>query len=73
MEKVSFSDTQNLGLFVNTLTIDEKHYLLSNREFNESNSDKIISKTKKILSSFFVFLKSKLNFKHLPTKDNPHS
>ena len=31
LQKVSFSDTQNLRLFLNTLTVNDKHYL-PNRE-----------------------------------------
>ena len=57
-----------LRLFLNTLTNDDKHYLL--------NGDKLtkliqmqLSKTQKTFSEiFFEFLKSILNLKHLPKK-----
>ena len=62
-----------LRLFVNTLTGDERHYVL--------NRDKLMQTIKIQLSErqttfgifFFAFLKSILNFKHLSKKDDPHS
>ena len=74
MEKVSFSDTQILRLFVNTLTVDEKHYLLTRD--NLTQSIKIIFSQKQktfIPFFFFAFFKSILNFKHFPRKDHPPS
>ena len=62
-----------LRLLVNTLTADDKHYLLNRN--NLAQPIKIqLSEKLKIFSEFFLaFLKSVLYFKHLPKKDDPHS
>ena len=61
-------------LFVNTLTADEKHYLL-NRENLAERIQIQLSKKQKPLSHFFffAFLKSMIEFKHLPKKDHSNS
>ena len=60
-------------LLVNTLTADDKHYLLNRNNLAQPIQIRL-SKKQKILSEFFFgFLKSVLNFKHLPKKDDPHS
>ena len=62
-----------LRLFVNTFTADDKHYLL-NRENLAQRIQMQLSQKQKTFSQFsFAFLKSVLNFKHLPQKDVPHS
>ena len=62
-----------IRLFVNTLTVDDKHYLL-NRDNLTETIEMHISKNQKTFSEiFFAFLNSLLNFKHLPTKDAPNS
>ena len=62
-----------LRLFVNTLTADDKHYLL-NRENLAERIEMELSQKQKTFSQFsFAFLKSILNVKHLPKKDDPHS
>ena len=59
--------------FVNTLAVNDKHYLL-NRDNLTRQIQIQISKKQKIFSEFFFpFLKSILNFNHLPKKDDPHS
>ena len=59
-----------LRLFVKTLTVDEKHYLL-NRDNLKQRIQIQLSRKQKIFSEFFfAFLKSILNFKHLATKDD---
>ena len=64
---------KTLRLFVNTLTLDDKHYLL-NRDNLTQPIQIQLSQKQKILSQFvFAFLKSILSFKHLPKKDDPHS
>ena len=64
-----------LRLFLNTLTVDDKIYLL-----NKDNLTQLIqmqlSQKQKTFSGFFffyIFKKSILNVKHFPTKDDPHS
>ena len=62
-----------LRLFVNTFTADDKHYLL-NRENLAQRIQMQLSQKQKTFSQFSVaFLKSVLNFIHLPQKDVPHS
>ena len=62
-----------LRLFVNTLTVDEKHYLLNRDNLTQPIQMQLSKKQKKISDIFFAFLKSILNFKHLPKKIEPHS
>ena len=58
---------------MNTLTVDDKVYLLNRDNLAERIKIKL-SQKQKILSEFlFAFLKSIINFKHLPKKDYPHS
>ena len=60
-------------MFVNTLTVDEKHYLL-NRDNLKEPIQMQLSKQQKIFSEIsFGFLNSLLNFKHFLQKDDPHS
>ena len=62
-----------LKLFVITLTTNDKHYLV-NRENLTQPIQKPLPQKQKTFSEFFLaFLKSILNFKHLPKKDDPHS
>ena len=63
-----------LRLFVNTFTVNDKHYLL-NRENLTQPIQMELSEKEKIFPNFFLFafLQSILNFKHLPKKDDPHS
>ena len=59
--------------FVNTLTVDAKHYML-NRDTLTQPIQKPLSQKQKTFSEFFLgFLKSILNFKHLPKNDDRHS
>ena len=57
-----------LRLFVNTLTVNEKHYLLNGDNLRQP-IEMLLSEQQNSFSEFsFVFLKSLLNFKHLPKK-----
>ena len=59
--------------FVNTLAVNDKHYKL-NRDSLTRPIQIILSQKQKIFSECLVpFLKSLLNFKHLPKNDDPHS
>ena len=62
-----------LRLFGNTLTVDEKHYLLSRDNLTQTIHIQLSQKQKTFFQFFLAFLKSILNFKHLPKKDDPHS
>ena len=46
LEKVCISEMENLGLFVNTLTADDKYSLLNRDSFNANNSDAVIGEKK---------------------------
>ena len=63
-----------LRLFVNTFSVNDKHYLL-NRENLTQPIQMELSEKEKIFPNFFLFafLQSILNFKHLPKKDDPHN
>ena len=62
-----------LRLFVNTWTVDEKHYLVSRDNLRETIKIELSQKQKTFCEFFFAFLKSILNFKHFPKKHHPHS
>ena len=60
-------------MFIKTLTVNDKHYLL-HREILTQAIQIQLSQKQKIFSEYFLeFLKSMLTFKHLPRKDDPHS
>ena len=54
-----------LRLFVNTLTVDEKHYLLKRDNLAQAIKIQLSQKRKNFSEFFFAFLKSILNFKYL--------
>ena len=62
-----------LRLFVNTWTVDEKHYLLSRDNLMEPIQIQLSEKQKTFSRFFFAYLQSILNSKDLPKKDDPHS
>ena len=62
-----------LTLFVKTLTVDERHYLLNRDNLTQPIQMQLSEKQKTFSQFFFAFLKSILNFKHLPKNDDPHS
>ena len=62
-----------LRVFFNALTVDDKHYLLNRDNLTEPIQMQLSQKQKTFSEFFFAFLKSILNFKHLPKKDDPHS
>ena len=62
-----------LRLLVKTLPADDKHYLLNRDNLAQPIQMQLSQKQKTFSEFFFAFLKSILNFKHLPKKDDPHS
>ena len=62
-----------LRLFVNTLTVDEKHYLLTRDKLTKTIHIQLSQKQKTFSDFFFAFLKSILDFKHVLKKNDPHS
>ena len=75
MEKVSFSDTKILTLFVNRLTVNDKDYLLNTDNLTQLIHMQLSQKQKTFSQFFFffAFLKSILYFKHLSKQDDAHS
>ena len=61
-----------LRLFVNTLTVNDKDYLLNRDNLTQPFQIQLSQKEKIFSEFFFAFLKSMLNFKHLPKEDDPH-
>ena len=62
-----------LRLFVNTLTVNDKHYLHNRDNLPQPIQMQLCQKQKNFSEFFFAFLKSILNYKHLPKKDDPRS
>ena len=62
-----------IRLFVNTFTVNDKHYLLNRDNLTQTIQIQLSQKQKTFCQFFLAFLKSVLNFKHLPKKDDPHS
>ena len=62
-----------LRLFFNTFTADDKHYLLNSDNLGELIQMQLSQKQKTFCQFSFAFLKSLLNYKHLPKKGDPHS
>ena len=73
LEKVFLVIHKILRLFVNTWTVNDKHYLLNRDNLTQPIQIQLSQKQKTFSEIFFAFLKSILNFKHLRKKDNPHS
>ena len=61
-----------LGLFLNTLTVDDKHYMLNRDNLTQPIQLQLSQKQKTFSQFFFAFSKSILNYKDLPKKDDPH-
>ena len=55
--------------FVNTLTVDDKDYMVHRDNLAQQIRMQLSQKEKTFSEFFFAFLKSILNFKHLPKKD----
>ena len=62
-----------LRLFGDTLTVNDKHYLLNRNNLTKPIQMILFEKRKTFSEFFFAFLKSILNFEHLPKRDNPLS
>ena len=55
------------------MTADDNHYLLKREILAQRIEMQLSQKQKKFSEFFFGFLKSELNFKLLPQKDDPHN
>ena len=54
-----------LRLLINTLTVDEKHYLLTRENLTQTIQIQLSQKQKTFFLFVFAFLKSNINFQHL--------
>ena len=59
-----------LGLFLNTLTVDDEHYMLNRDNLTQPIQLQLSQKQKTFSQFFFPFLKSILNSKDLPKKND---
>ena len=72
LENIRLSVSEILGVFVNTLTADDK-YFLRNRKNLPQPIELPLSKIQKSFSQFFAaYLKSTLNVEHFEKEDNPY-
>ena len=62
-----------LGLFVNTLTADDKYSLLNRDNLPQSIQMQLCQKQKTFSQFSSAVLKCKSNFAHFQKKDDPHS
>ena len=73
LEKVCLVIIKILRLFLNALTVNDKHYLLNTDNLTQPIQIQLSLKQKNFSEFFFTFFKSILNFKYFPKKDDPHS
>ena len=73
LENVSLVIHKVLRLFVNTLTVDDKNYLVNRDNLTQPIQVQLSQKQKSLCEFSFAFLKSISNFKHLPKKGDPHT
>ena len=62
-----------IRLFVNTLTVNDKHYLLNRDNLTQPIQMQLFQNQKTFFEFFFTFPKSILNFNHLHKKDDPRT
>ena len=62
-----------LSLFVNTLSSDDKYYLLNRDNLMQPVQMQLSQKQKTFSQFCSAFHKSNLNFEHFQGKDDPHS
>ena len=55
------------------MTVDDKPYLLTGDNLTQTIQRQLSQKREIFFQFFLAFFKSILNFKHLPTKDDPRS
>ena len=72
-KKSLFVINKFLRVFLNRLTVYDKHYLVNRDNLTEPIQIQLSQKQKTFIEFFFAFSKSLLNFEHWPTKDDPHN
>ena len=60
-------------MFVNTLTANDKYFLLNRRNLTQPIQVLLSDKVKSFSQFFRAFLKFTLNLEHFQKKDDPHS
>ena len=60
-------------MFVNTLTADDKDFLLNTDHLKPPIRMQLSQKQETFSEFFLAFSKSTLNFEHFQKKDDPHS
>ena len=60
-------------MLVNTLTADDKYFLLNRDNLTPPFRMQISQKQEAFAQFFLAFSKSTLNFEHFQKKDDPHS
>ena len=53
------------------MTVDDKHYMLNRDNLTQPIQIQLSQKQKTLSEFFFAFLKSMLNYKHLPKNVDP--
>ena len=62
-----------LRLFLNTLTVNNKHYLVNRGNLTQPIQMQLSEQQKTFSEFFFAFLICILNFQNYPKKDDPRS
>ena len=62
-----------LKLFVNAMTARDKYSLRNRDNLTQPIQRELSQKQESFSGFFFAFLKSTLNFKHFPKKEDTHS
>ena len=60
-------------MFVNTLTADDKYFLLNRDNLTQQNRTQLSQKQKAFSQFFLAFSKYTLNFADFEKRDDPHS
>ena len=60
-------------MFVNTLTADDKYFLLNRDNLTQQNRTQLSQKQKAFSQFFLAFSKYTLNFEDFEKRDDPHS
>ena len=60
-------------MFVNTLTADDKYFLLNRDNLTQQNRTQLSQKQKAFSQFFLAFSKYTLNFEDFEKRDEPHS
>ena len=59
-------------MFVNTLTADDKYFLLNRDNLTQQNRTQLSQKQKAFSQFFLAFSKYTLNFEDFEKRDDPH-